>query len=120
MSRDLFTVRADDLATLAVRVMQWQRIHHLPVEDAEGGLVGVVTPKSLGARVPDEKDPRAVRDIMEKDPIAVAPETATDAALALMRDAGASCLPVVTDGKLVGLVTTSDFARARRSPASER
>jgi len=49
---------------------------------------------------------------MERDPIAVTPETATDAALALMRDAEASCLPVVDGGKLVGLVTERDFVRA--------
>jgi CBS domain-containing protein len=42
----------------------------------------------------------------------VAPETPTDAALALMRDAESSCLPVVDAGKLVGLVTERDFVRA--------
>ena len=112
MSRDLFTVGPDDLAELAVRVMQWQRIRHVPVEDAEGRLVGMVTPQSVMSLVGGGGDGQAVRDVMERDPIAVAPDTSTDAALALMRDADASCLPVVADGKLVGIVTERDFVRA--------
>jgi CBS domain-containing protein len=55
---------------------------------------------------------RAVRDVMEAHPIAVTPETATDAALELMRDADTDCLPVVDGDKLVGLVTERDFVRA--------
>lgn len=112
MSRDLFTVRPDDLAELALRMMNWQRIHHVPVEDAEGRLVGMVTPKSV-EELPGDTSARAVRDVMEPDPIAVTPETPTDAALALMLDARATCLPVISDGKLVGLVTERDFERAR-------
>jgi CBS domain-containing protein len=112
MSRDLFTVGPDDLAELAVRVMQWQRIRHVPVEDAEGHLCGMVTPQSVMSLVGGAGEARAVRDVMEPDPIAVTPETPTDAAMALMRDAEAGCLPVVADGKLVGLVTERDFVRA--------
>jgi CBS domain-containing protein len=112
MARDLFTVGPDDLAELAVRVMQWQRIRHVPVEDAQGQLVGMVTPKSVLALVSGDGSARAVRDIMEAHPIAVTPETATDAALQLMRDADTDCLPVVDGDKLVGLVTERDFVRA--------
>ena len=116
MSRDLFTVRPDDLAELALRMMKWQRIHHVPVEDAEGRLVGLVTPASVEGL--GDGGARAVRDVMEPDPIAVTPETPTDAALALMRDAHATCLPVISDGKLVGLVTERDFERARSRGAT--
>ncbi len=114
MSRDLYTVRPDDLAELAVRVMQWQRIHHVPVEDAHGHLVGLVTPKSVLALVSCTADACAVRDIMERDPVAVTADTPTQAALRLMRGADADCLPVIDarGGKLVGLVTERDFVRA--------
>jgi CBS domain-containing protein len=112
MSRDLYTVRPDDLAELAVRVMQWERIRHVPVEDAQGKLVGLVTPRSVLEMLGGPADAqRAVRDVMERDPIAVTPETTTEAALALMRDADASCLPVISGEKLVGLVTERDFVR---------
>jgi CBS domain-containing protein len=122
MSRDLFTVRPDDLAELAVRVMQWQRIRHVPVEDAQGRLVGLVTPRSVLALFGASNEQRAVRDIMEADPIAVTPDTPMQAALALMRDAEASCLPVIEPRgqKLVGLVTERDFVRALASRLQER
>ena len=43
------------------------------------------------------------------DPVAIGPETNTLDAIALMRDQKVGCLPVVEGGKLVGLVTESDF-----------
>jgi CBS domain-containing protein len=50
-----------------------------------------------------------VREIMRPEPITVTPETTTVDALELMRTHRLGCLPVVHDGKLVGLVTESDF-----------
>ena len=43
MSTDLFTVKPDDLIDLAASVMDWRHIRHVPVEDDEGHLVGLVT-----------------------------------------------------------------------------
>src|SRR5256884_2184894 len=42
MSTDLFTVRPDDLVDFAASVMDWRHIRHVPVEDDEGRLVGLV------------------------------------------------------------------------------
>ena len=50
-----------------------------------------------------------VRDIMRPDPISVSPETTTVQAIRLMRENRLSCLPVVDEGKLVGLVTEHDL-----------
>ena len=46
---------------------------------------------------------------MEVDPVTVAPETPTLEAIDLMRKKGVSCLPVLKDEKLVGLVTEAYF-----------
>ena len=53
----------------------------------------------------------AVAEIMHKDPITATPDTPTLEAIELMRTHGASCLPVVSENKLVGLVTEHDFMR---------
>ena len=47
MATDLFTVRPDDLVDLAASVMTWRHIRHVPVEDAEGRLVGLVSHRAL-------------------------------------------------------------------------
>jgi CBS domain-containing protein len=111
MSTDLFTVHPEDLIDLAASVMDWEHLRHVPVEDHEGHLVGLVTHRQLLRQVSQGQAgrPVAVREIMNPDPITVSPETTTLEALDLMRSSKLGCLPVVQDTKLVGLVTESDF-----------
>ena len=47
MSTDLFTVQPDDLIDLAASVMDWRHIRHVPVENQQGRLVGLVTHRNL-------------------------------------------------------------------------
>ncbi len=115
MATDLFTVRPDDLVDLAASVMSWRHIRHVPVEDDEGCLVGLVSHRDLlrlfaargfGAQA---GEPVVVREIMKADPVTVTPETPTLEAIRLMREKQIGCLPVVRAGRLVGIVTAQDF-----------
>jgi len=115
MKTDLFTVHPEDLIDLAASLMDWEHIRHVPVEDHEGKLVGVVSHRRVlrlvgrGVRQ-DDDSPVSVREIMKEDPVSVTPETTTLDAIAKMRDNGVSCLPVVAnEGQLVGIVTEHDF-----------
>ena len=114
MSTDLFTVRPDDLVELAARVMEWRDVRHVPVEDNEGRLVGLVSHRSLlhmlaeGKR-DNKREPVAVRDIMKSDPVSVAPAMTVKEAVKLMRRHRIGSLPVVEGGYLVGIVTVYDF-----------
>src|SRR5262245_14394386 len=47
MSTDLFTAHPDDLVDLAASVMEWRHIRHVPVEDDEGRLVGLISHRDL-------------------------------------------------------------------------
>ncbi len=117
MTTDLFTVNQEDTVDLVVSVMNWRRIRHLPVEDNNHKLVGLVTYRSLARLIEKQmtKDEDAallpVSLIMEKDVPNVTPETTTLEAIALMRDKGVSCLPVVADNRLVGIITEHDFMK---------
>lgn len=114
MTRELFTVHPEDVIELAASLMDWERIRHVPVEDDEGKLVGVVSHRALLRRFARRKpgdDAPAVRDIMNTTPIAVTPETSTLEGIRLMREKRVGCLPVIDSGRLVGIVTERDFLR---------
>ena len=114
MSTDLFTVQPDDLIDFAASVMDWRHIRHVPVEDGEGRLVGLVSHRNLvhllsqGVR---EKTV-TVREIMVTNPITVSPSMPTLEAIEIMREKAIGCLPVVEGDQLVGIVTSFDFLEA--------
>jgi len=115
MTQDLFTVRPDDIVDFAASLMDWRHVRHVPVEDGEGRLVGLVSHRSLlkliaqGRAGNDEK--LTVAEIMDQRPVTVHPETPTVDAIRLMREKRLACLPVIRGDKLVGIVTEHDFIR---------
>jgi CBS domain-containing protein len=125
MSTDLFTVRPGDLVDFAASVMDWQHVRHVPVEDEDGRLVGLLSHRDL-LRLLSRRgtgplaEPVTVREIMKADPVTVAPATPTLEAIDLMRARGVGCLPVVDGGALVGIVTAHDFLAASARLFEER
>jgi CBS domain-containing protein len=115
MITDLFTINEDDPIEFATRVMDWENIRHLPVENDKGELVGIVSSKNLINHYSKPRKSRkssdAIKKIMIKDVVSVSPRTSTLEATSVMHEKGYGCLPVVKDGKLVGIVTEMDFLR---------
>jgi CBS domain-containing protein len=114
MTTNLFTVHEDELVELVAFLMDRKQIRHVLVEDDNHRLVGLVSYRSVlrivaeaGSGTP--ADERPVKSIMDPDPVVVAPETPTLEAIELMRDHKVSCLPVIKDDKLVGIVSERDF-----------
>jgi CBS domain-containing protein len=116
MSTDLFTVKPDDLIDLAASLMDWRHIRHVPVEDADGRLVGLITHRGLVRaminRARSGKGPVIVRDVMIADPVTITSATSSLAAIEIMRSQRVGCLPVVEEDQLVGIVTSYDFLEA--------
>jgi len=114
MTTDLFTVHEDDPVALAAQMMEWERIRHIPVEDHEHRLVGLLSYRAIlrlfGRRggVADAGSV-AVGEVMKRDPVTVGPDLPTLRAIEVMRTYGVGCLPVVRLGRLVGIVTENDF-----------
>ena len=111
MTSDLFTVHADDPIEMVANLMIWERIRHVPVEDHEHRLVGVVTHRAVMRFIMSGGSPRRtpVADIMKREVVTVTPETPTLEALRTMRRLRVGCLPVLQDDRLVGLITEEDF-----------
>jgi CBS domain-containing protein/gamma-glutamylcysteine synthetase len=116
MSTDLLTVNEEEAIDLVANLMDWHRIHHVPVEDNDHRLVGLVSHRPLlrflasdeGRR---EQGPTPVRRVMVTDLVTVGPGTSTLEAIDVMRKHRVSCLPVVKDERLIGIVTERDFMR---------
>ncbi len=114
MSTDLYTVREDEPLDLVAGLMEWEHIRHVPVEDQKHRLVGLVSYRTLlrllarGEMSGDARQ-RAVSEVMRRDLVTVDPEASTLEAIDKMRKHRIGCLPVVKDGRLVGIVTERDF-----------
>jgi CBS domain-containing protein len=114
MTTDLFTVHEDEAVDLVANLMDWKRIRHIPVENEQGTLVGLVSCfevlRQLESGISEGADQSVpVGAIMVRDPLTVPPETPTLDAIMLMRREKVDCLPVVKDGRLVGILTERDF-----------
>ena len=113
MSTQLFTVHEDELLDLVAFLMYKHPIRHVLVEDSDHDLVGIVSYRSLLRLMANNEHPQdhpiAVKDVMHRKPITVDPNTLTTDAIDLMREHQVSCLPVTSKGKLVGIVSQTDF-----------
>lgn len=109
MATELFTVNPEELVDLAAQVMRWQHLRHVPVEDADHRLVGLVTLRSISdamdRRIEKDGNLLPVSEVMETELITATPPTRTRDAIALMKRHHIECLPIVDDhGLLVGLL----------------
>ena len=114
MSTDLFTVHQEEAIEFVARLMDWQRIRHVLVEDEQHRLVGLVSHRSLLRYMAersegDDREIEPIGKIMIQDPISVTPEAPTVKAVRLMRERKIGALPVVREGQLVGIITERDF-----------
>jgi len=114
MTTDLFTVNQDELVDLVACLMDWEHIRHVPVEDGDHRLVGLVTHRTLlrllaRSSGEERRRPIPVSEVMQKHPITVPPHTPTLEAIDVMKKHKIGCLPICEDGRLVGIVTERDF-----------
>lgn len=120
MHHDPVVVRGDVPIAVAVHLLRTRKIRHLPVVDADGRLVGIVTDRDLRqvlfdpsiVEAPDDAAltlaALTVREIMTWGVISVGPDTDLRAAARLMRERKIGALPVTDDGVVVGILTETD------------
>jgi CBS domain-containing protein len=112
----LYVMGPDDSVAAAGRAMSVQRIHHIPVLDEDGRLIGLVSdrdvlaataPKRPGA--PTDASGLRLRDIMTTRIETVAAGCGIRHAALRLQALGVGCLPVMEDDALAGIVTDTDF-----------
>ncbi len=101
-------ITPDDTVTRAARLMRENNLKAAPVVNENEEPVGVVGVMDLVTAVPDVFSRLRVKDVMTSDPVTVDADDTIGRAIALMRDEGISRLPVLQNGRLVGILTLHD------------
>ncbi len=112
MTRDVFSVQEHDSFEFVKHILAWNNIHHLPVENKNGDLIGLITDGMI-ARIeidPSENTPFA-KDIMLENLISISATTSLKAAKEMMDEKELSGVPVVYKNKLVGMITQRDMEK---------
>ncbi|WP_375334183.1 CBS domain-containing protein [Flagellimonas sp. C4] len=109
MSTKLMKLYEDDYANLAIAIMQWNNIHHLPVENGKGELVGLLTWSHIEKFKKIDKKEARVSDVMVKNVITVSPKTEISEAKKIMEKHNIGCLPVCVDAHIVGIISKVDM-----------
>jgi CBS domain-containing protein len=143
MTRSVISVKANESILEAARLMLQNRISGLPVVDADGALVGVVTegdflrrgeigttrqrPKWLEflvgpGRLASEyvhQSGRKVAEVMTPNPVTVGEDDSLQAVVQLMERRRIKRLPVMRNGRMVGIISRANLMHALASLAHE-
>ena len=119
METDVLSVQPNDIVDLVADMMDWAQLRYVPVENPNGDFAGLVTARNIlrylrqAIHEKDYQDLR-VKDIMITDPITIEPYEELKKAVELMDENRIGSLPVVHKGKLVGMLTETEFFHLSR------
>jgi CBS domain-containing protein len=138
MTRDVFTVKSQDKVDEAARILVEKRISGLPVVDDEDHVTGIITEKDLMVKASELKVPfyltlfdsiifldnpirfnnnvkkytaSLVKDAMTSKVFIVEEDTPVSDIVAIMQNRKINRVPVVRNGKLVGIITRNDILK---------
>ena len=119
MTATVETARRGESVSEAARKMRQQDVGALVVIDETQTVCGIVTDRDIAIRAVAEGagSTALVGDIVSTDIVTLAPDDTVDAALRTMRERSVRRLPVVVDGRPVGIVSLGDLA-IEREPTS--
>ena len=121
MTTEPWTLRETDSLADARAIMSERHIRHIPITDDESRLVGLVTQRDILAvtdparllTAKTDSNPRETErklsDIMNRNVSVIGEKDSLRDAAMYLQSHKYGCLPVVADGRLVGIITDSDF-----------
>lgn len=123
MTKDPITVSLDATLPSTADLMKQHNLKRLPVMDQDK-LVGIITEKDVAKALPSPATTLSkyeinyltekirVKDVMTKAVISVSPDTTVEEATMIMHEEDVGCLPVLENGKLVGIITERNIYNA--------
>ncbi|MGE6516377.1 acetoin utilization AcuB family protein [Lysinibacillus sphaericus] len=117
MNEEPYTLAPTNTVLEALKLMREKKVHHLPVVDDERHVLGVITERNIKEALPsslhDEPNSpvfnAAIEEIMVKNPLVGHPLDFVEEVALTFYESKVGCLPIVSGGKLVGIVTTTDL-----------
>ena len=121
MTSEVFVLHSTQTLELVRSLMRIKHVRHVPIVEEDNTFVGLMTHRDLLAQtishladVDDEEQEYLDRhihimNIMKTDVLTADPEMDMCTAISLLLENKYGCLPVVSEGKLVGIVTEADF-----------
>ena len=121
MTLNPVTISPEASVVEASTLMKKEKVHRLPVLDSDKKLVGVISEKDILFATPSPASSLSIHEmayllakltvgsLMTKDPVTITKDVPVEEAARIMVDQDLSCLPVVDDGTLVGIVSKSDL-----------
>lgn len=106
MSRQVVSVSPRDTIAIARDRLRVHQIHHLLVLD-DGAVVGVIAMRDL-AGIPETT---SVDEVMTREVATIDADATLRRAASLMIRGTTGCLPVLEEGKVAGIITTTDLMR---------
>jgi CBS domain-containing protein len=117
MTRHVFTINSNRSALDAALLMKEKRISSLIVQDDENESLGIITERDFVKRVcaQDKKSSEVlISDLMSKIQTFAEPDTPVDVAVQRMINNRIRRLPVISDGRVIGIITVTDLAKELR------
>ena len=117
MTPNVVSINPEENTTLAARLLHRHNVGSLPVCALDGSLKGIVTDRDIVMRcVAADGDPGAtkVRDIMTRGVVSIAPSSDVQEASKIMAEEQVRRLPVMEDGRVVGMLALGDVAKTHQ------
>ena len=123
MTSEVFVLHAAQTLELVRSLMRIKHVRHVPIVEPDNTFVGLMTHRDLLAQTishladVDEEEQEYldrnihIMNIMKTDVTTADPEMDICSAITLLLEHKYGCLPIVSEGKLVGIVTEADFLK---------
>jgi CBS domain-containing membrane protein len=121
MTTEVFVLHATQTLELVRSLMRIKHVRHVPIVDEDNSFVGLMTHRDLLAQTishladVDEEEQEYldrhihIMNIMKTDVLTADPDTDVCTAINMLLENKYGCLPIVSEGRLVGIVTEADF-----------
>ena len=110
MTHNVYTIAPEASVQEVAQLLSRKRISGVPVSDKDGRIIGIVTEADIIGKV--DREGLCVADIMSPEIIAVDEETPVGELAMLLTERKIKRVPVMQDGKLVGIVCRADIVQA--------